>query len=48
MKLVDLRKVAVRQQLRIRFQISNGLECVVDQHGVAHVPALRGIPDFNL
>ena len=48
MKLVDLRKLAVRQQFRIRFQISNGLECVVNQHGVAQVPALRGIPDFNL
>ena len=48
MKLVDLRKLAVRQQFRIRFQISNNLECVVNQHGVAQVPALRGIPDFNL
>ncbi len=48
MKLVDLRKIAVRRQLRIRFQISNGLECVVNQHGVAQAPALRGIPDFNL
>jgi hypothetical protein len=48
MKLLDLRKLAVRQQFRIRFQVSNGLECVVNQHGVAQVPALRGIPDFNL
>ena len=48
MKLVDLRKIAVRQQFRIRFQISNGLECVIDRHGVAQVPALHGIPDFNL
>jgi len=48
MKLVDLRKIAVRRQFRIRFQISNGLECVVNRHGVAQVPALHGIPDFNL
>ena len=48
MKLLDLRKLAVRQQFRIRFQVSNGLDCVVNQHGVAQVPALRGIPDFNL
>ena len=48
MKLVDLRKIAVRQQFRIRLQISNGLECIVNQHGVAQVPALHGIPDFNL
>ena len=48
MKLVDLRKIGIRQQFRIRFQISNGLECIVNQHGVAQVPALHGIPDFNL
>ena len=48
MKLVDLRKIAIRQQLRIRFQISNGLECVVNPDGVAQVPALRGVPDFHL
>jgi hypothetical protein len=48
MKLADLRKLAVRRQFRIRFRISNGLECIVNQHGVAQVPALHGIPDFNL
>jgi hypothetical protein len=48
MRLVDLRKIAVRRQFRIRFPISNGLECVINQYGVAQVPALHGIPDFNL
>jgi hypothetical protein len=48
MKLGDLRKYAIRQQSRIRFPLSNGLECVVNEQGVAQVPGLTGIPDFNL
>jgi hypothetical protein len=48
MKLGDLRKLAIRQQTRIRFTLANGLECVVNEHGVAQVPALKSIPDFNL
>jgi hypothetical protein len=48
MKLGDLRKFAIRQQTRIRFFLPNGLECVVNEQGVAQVPALKGIPDFNL
>jgi hypothetical protein len=48
MKLGDLRKLAIRQQTRIRFPLANGLECVVNEHGVAQVPALKSIPDFNL
>jgi hypothetical protein len=48
MKLADLRKLCVRQNLRIRFQLPNGLECVMTEQGVARVPALSGTPDFNL
>ena len=48
MKLGDLRKFAIRQQTRIRFSLNNGLECVVNEHGVAQVPALQSVPDFNL
>ena len=48
MKLADLRKLSVKQQLRIRFQLPNGMECVVNETGVALIPALKGIPDFNL
>jgi hypothetical protein len=48
MKLADLRKLSIRQQIKIHFQLPNGLECVVNEHGVARVPALRNIPDFNL
>lgn len=48
MTLADLRKIAVRKQVRIRFRIANGMDCVVNEHGVAQVPALKTIPDFNL
>lgn len=48
MKLSDLRKVTVKKHLRIRFPLSNGMECVVNEHGVAQVPALRAVPAFNL
>jgi hypothetical protein len=48
MKLSDLRKVTVKKHLRIRFALSNGMECVVNEHGIAQVPALRAVPTFNL
>jgi hypothetical protein len=46
--LADLRKFSIRKQFRIRFPLQNGMECVIDEHGVAHVPALKSVPDFNL
>ena len=48
MKLADLRKLSIRKNLKIRFQLPNGMECVITEHGVAQVPALRRAPDFNL
>ncbi|HEV3199538.1 MAG TPA: hypothetical protein VGZ73_16655 [Bryobacteraceae bacterium] len=48
MKLADLRKLSIRKQFKIHFRLRNGLECVVSEHGIAQVAALRGIPDFNL
>jgi len=48
MKLADLRKLSIRKQLKIRFLLSNGMECVITEHGIAQVPALRRVPDFNL
>ena len=48
MNLADLRKLSVRKNLRIRFSLPNGLECVVTEHGIAQVPGLKGVPDFNL
>jgi len=48
MTLADLRKLSIRKQFQIRFRLRNGLECVINDHGVAQVPALKGTPDFNL
>jgi hypothetical protein len=47
-KLGDLRRVAIRKRLKLHFRLRNGMECVVSEDGVARVPALQGIPDFNL
>ncbi|HKE21386.1 MAG TPA: hypothetical protein VKB88_03290 [Bryobacteraceae bacterium] len=48
MTLADLRRLSIRRQIRIRFPIRNGMECIVNEHGIAQVPGLRSIPDFNL
>jgi len=48
MKLSDLRRVTVKKNLRIRFSLSNGMECVLNEHGIAQVPALRAVPAFSL
>ena len=48
MTLADLRKLAIRKQLNIRFPLRNGMECVIGEDGVARVPALKTQPDFNL
>jgi len=48
MKLADLRKLSIKQQLKIHFRLHNGMECVISEHGIAHVPGLQAAPDFNL
>jgi hypothetical protein len=48
MKLAELRQLSIRKQFKIHFRLRNGMECVVSEHGIAQVPALKGIPDFNL
>jgi hypothetical protein len=48
MRLAELRKFSIRQQSRIRFTIRNGMECVITEHGIAQVPGLTHVPDFNL
>jgi hypothetical protein len=48
MKLTDLRKLTVKKHLRVHFVLQNGLECIVDEHGLAQIPALNKVPDFNL
>src|SRR5580692_6665961 len=48
MKLTDLRKLTVKKHLRIHFHLQNGLECIIDEHGLAQIPALNKVPAFNL
>jgi len=48
MKLADLRKLSIRKNLKIRFRLSNGLECVVTEQGIAQVPGLNRTADFNI
>jgi hypothetical protein len=48
MTLGELRKLAIRKQVRIHFPLRNGMECVIGEDGVARVPALRAQPDFQL
>jgi len=48
MKLAELRKLSIRNQSRIHFRLRNGMECILTEHGIAQVPGLKGIPDFNL
>ncbi|SPE26978.1 conserved hypothetical protein [Candidatus Sulfopaludibacter sp. SbA3] len=48
MTLADLRRLSIKRQLKIRFRLHNGMECVITEHGIAQVPELKGIPDFNL
>jgi hypothetical protein len=48
MKLSDLRKITVKKQIRIRFRLPNGMECILNEHGIAEIPALKAPPDFNL
>ena len=48
MKLADLKRLAVKKHLKIHFRLRNGMECIVNEDGVARVPALKAIPDFNV
>jgi hypothetical protein len=47
MKLNDLRRFAVRRQARVRFHMLNGMDCVIDEHGISRTPGLSAPPDFN-
>ena len=48
MKLADLRKLAIRKQVKVHFSLRNGMECVIGEDGIARVPALKAQPEFNL
>jgi hypothetical protein len=48
MRLTDVRKLTIKNQARVHFQLRNGMECVVTEHGISKVAGLSGPPDFNL
>ena len=48
MKLSDVRKLAVRQQLRVRFRLSDGTDCVVMEDGIARMPGIKDVPQLDL
>jgi hypothetical protein len=48
MKLPDIKRYSVKKQVRVRFSVSTGAEVVVDEHGIARIPALASVPGFNL
>jgi hypothetical protein len=48
MKLADLRKLSIKQEMRIHFAVVGGLECVITERGIAQVPGLHGAPAFDL
>lgn len=48
MKLADLRRLSIRRRMKIHFRLQNGMECIVNECGVAQVPGLKDKPDFNL
>jgi len=48
MKLSELRRLAIRKQLRVHFALPNGTDCLITEGGLAQVPSLKQVPDFNL
>ena len=48
MTLVDLRKLAIRKRSQIRFNLRNGMSCMINETGIARVLDLKSVPDFNL
>ncbi|MBI3665462.1 MAG: hypothetical protein HY236_04430 [Acidobacteria bacterium] len=48
MMLLELRRYAIRSRTRIRFTLPQAGACMVDEHGVLKLPALRSVPEFRL
>lgn len=48
MKLADLRRLTIKKHLKIHFRLKNGMECIMNEQGIATVPSLKSVPDFNL
>jgi len=48
MTLGDLRRLSIKKQVKVHYRLRNGLECIVNEQGVALVPELKSVPDFNV
>ncbi len=48
MTLLELRRYAIRNRIRIGFALAEAGECFVDEHGVLRIPSLRAVPEFHV
>ncbi len=48
MRLNDVRRMAIRKQLRVRFRLANGGECQINERGIAEALDWKGLPDLQL
>ena len=48
MTLLDLRRYAIRNRVRVHFTLEPAGECIINEHGVLRVPSLRSAPEFNV
>ena len=48
MTLADVKRLAVKKHLTIHFRLGNGMECIVNNEGVATIPELKAAPGFKL
>lgn len=48
MTLQDLRRYAIRNKARVRFQVEPAGDCLVDEHGLVKIPALRKAAGFDV
>jgi hypothetical protein len=47
LSLLDLRRYAIRQGIRVEFAAPEAGSCVVNEHGVLKLPDLKGVPPFQ-
>ncbi|MCS7023713.1 MAG: hypothetical protein NZV14_02845 [Bryobacteraceae bacterium] len=48
MKLADIRRLAIRKQLRVSFRLPQGAECIITETGLLKIPELKSVPAFNV
>ena len=43
-----MRQYAIRKGVRVVFRVEPAGDCLVDEHGLVKVPALKAVPSFNV